>query len=323
MRFVFVLPQWLPMCLAASTLLLAPGVAGAGKLDQVQRSIDGDSDDSGRRDDGPERSRTGSGSGSGSGDATGDCDDLCESFLTFLFAPWTVPHALLGANGGKSFTYDDYPYRGRAGFIRFRPELASVDPAHVGFDTGASPTAPQARGQRVALQLDSEFATGFDVHRIGVGARVMFPVPVELDARWFVLWEAPDGGTDVAMLGAEHMSWRFAQGENTSFRTGIGPLHYIDATQSPDSGTGMGQSQQGESNRLGVDLFYGFESLVGRPFTLNGELHFGALGQAWVWQARASLGAMLGPAEVYGGYHHISIGGVSLGGPVVGARLWW
>ena len=73
----------------------------------------------------------------------------------------------------------------------------------------------------------------------------------------------------------------------------------------------------------GVDFFYGFEAALGRPMMLRLEGHAGSLGSAFVWQFRGTLGAMAGPVEIYGGYHHWGVGSVALGGPLLGARFWW
>jgi hypothetical protein len=69
-----------------------------------------------------------------------------------------------------------------------------------------------------------------------------------------------------------------------------------------------------------VDLGYGFDAFVGKPFVLSVDGRAGILRRAFTWQARATLGAMFGPIEWYAGYDEVNIGGVSLGGPVTGLR---
>jgi len=64
-----------------------------------------------------------------------------------------------------------------------------------------------------------------------------------------------------------------------------------------------------------------FELYPARPAVLRFETAVGALNEALTLEGRASLGAQLGRAELYGGYSAFSIGEVVLHGPLLGLRL--
>jgi hypothetical protein len=135
----------------------------------------------------------------------------------------------------------------------------------------------------------------------------MTPVRLELDATLHGLLEPlPDASVDRATFGNAHLAIRFAQNEHVQFRTGLGYQQYADA----------------QGVEPGIDFSYGFEAELGAHMILDVEGDLGSAGHAFVWQARATLGAMIGPVEVYGGYDHIEIGDVPLGGPAVGIRAW-
>jgi len=66
----------------------------------------------------------------------------------------------------------------------------------------------------------------------------------------------------------------------------------------------------------GVDIFP-FD-----PIVMGGEVDVGRLGQAWLWRLRGTIGMQLSHAEIFAGYDHMQIGAASLGGPMLGLRLW-
>jgi hypothetical protein len=131
---------------------------------------------------------------------------------------------------------------------------------------------------------------------------------LELDTTWRLYLEHElEEETDSAVLGNAHLCYRFAQNPHLMFRAGVGYAHWIDAGGS----------------EFGFDSIYGFDVFPRKPLIVSVDLGLGSLGDAFAWRARATLGANLGPVELFAGYEHISIGSVPLGGPVLGARAWF
>jgi hypothetical protein len=145
------------------------------------------------------------------------------------------------------------------------------------------------------------------VYRGGFGARLMTPLPLELDVNFHALAEPlPDNTVDRSTFGNAHLGFRFAQSERVQFRTGLGHQQFADR----------------QGIEPGIDFFYGFEAELGAHLILAVGGNLGSAGHAFVGQARATLGVMLGRVEMYAGYDHVSIGGVLLGGPTAGLRAW-
>jgi hypothetical protein len=161
--------------------------------------------------------------------------------------------------------------------------------------------------KRFALTVSGEAGTVWGgILRSGAALRILTPLRLELDTHWSFLAEPSDEGTDFLALGTSHLTWRFAQSSALQFRTGVGPRHFIDAA----------------GGDVGLDVMYGFDAMIGRPFVLSAYGHLGAVGQAFIWQARGSLGVMVKRTEIFAGYDHSQIGDVALGGPNAGIRLW-
>jgi hypothetical protein len=301
----------LAQCVAL-LLLCVPAVAG--KLQDAGRAT---------------RTSSSSSSGGGSGGSdrsytSEDCDEghhhhgsdaAGQAFVLLLTAPWTVPHALTEPVDRGAPGFEDYPYaHGSNGLLRYpdpaRYAAIDVDDAGDHAVTDGAPIGPALGppGRSVAAQVRAEggYIWG-GVYRGRLGARLMMPFRLELDADLNAFAEPrPEGGTDRATFGGGHLAVRFAQTEHVQFRTGIGYQQYGDA---------LGVER-------GVDLLYGFEAELGARLILSASGNLGTAGHAFVAQARGSLGVMVGPIELYGGYDHIVIGGVELGGPTLGLRGW-
>jgi hypothetical protein len=230
-----------------------------------------------------------------------------------LFAPWSVPRELLGSERQLDLWYDDYPYARSSGYVGLR--LRPFDDSRPESETTTGPDP--AGGQRWAAQAAVEGGANLDgIGRGALRARLLMPVPLELEFEGIGFLEEDAGTTDWATLSAGRLVWRFAEATTVQFRTGLGVLHWYE-DDDPQAEVPLTRA---ERERLGVDLGYGFDAFVHRPFVLAFEGRLGALGEAFLWQARGTLGAMWGPVEWYAGYHEVNVGGVSLGGPVTGLR---
>jgi len=205
--------------------------------------------------------------------------------------------------------FEDYPYsRGSNGLVVYpapEPTDAVVEPP---MDDESAVLEAPAPGKPIAGQIRAEgsYILG-GVYRGGLVARLMTPFRLELDGNFFAFAEPlDDGSVDRSTFGNAHLGVRFAESEHVQFRTGLGYRQYADQ----------------RSIEPGIDFFYGFEAELGAHLVLAAGVNAGSAGHAFVGQARASLGVMIGRFEIYAGYDHVSIGGVALGGPTAGIQAW-
>jgi hypothetical protein len=294
--------------LSVCTALLiagAPSLAFAGKLDEAGDATREDED---------------SGSDSWSDDedddsvTTVECDACAYLLVRVIFSPWSLPRELLESDRQTELWYDDYPYARSYGYVGLRYEPLPETPRYAEpVTTGVE----RDRSQRWAAQASLEGGANLDgVGRGAIRARMLMPVPIELEVEAAGLVEQDPSGTDWATLSAGRLNWRFAEATSVQFRTSVGVLHWFEDADAND-GDELSAEQR---TTPGFDFGYGFDAFVHRPFILSAEGHLGALGEAFTWQARATLGAMFGPVEGYAGYQELNVGGVSLGGPLAGIR---
>ena len=224
--------------------------------------------------------------------------------LHVLLSPWTLPHALLDDPCYELFA--PYPYADAP--AQLRPASGRADCIA---PDGAAPATPQARGKRVAGQLDLEGSYVFDHVLAGsVAARLQLPRRVSLEARLSYFEDLAASPREQALGGTAHVAYRFAQTRHVAFRSGAGVR--VFALSRPE---------------LGLDLFYAVDVFGKRPIMAHLELHGGALNQAFAGQARLTVGVQIWKLELYAGYDHqafSSRGHVArLGGPVLGVRAWF
>ncbi|HEX5656113.1 MAG TPA: hypothetical protein VFX59_02915 [Polyangiales bacterium] len=277
--------------------LVHPHVVAADALRDVQ-----DTTSSGGDSDSGSSSSSSSGGGYGSDDEQG-CGLLgeasCESddslaFWAFAYtigAPWTVPRIHFD---DRSFgRYAAYPFADGPGLLRRQP-VNTVD---------------TTRAVAIALDVESGYMLQ-GVVPAGLALRVLLPYGLELDGRFNGLSDVEEHPVEVASAGTAHMTYRFAQGERYDFRTGFGVRAFaLDAPQ------------------IGFDVLYGIDSYLGRRGVWRIELHLGSAGNAFVGQARSTVGMTFDRFEIYAGYDHTAYlsaeSGAALGGPIGGLRAWF
>jgi hypothetical protein len=248
-------------------------------------------------------------------DGESDCSAACAELVAqVVLLPFSLPRVVLGSDRQVELWYDDYPYANRAGYVGHRYEPLSG--AELPMDSELQ-NAPEPGKQRWAAQGRVEGGATFDgIGRAAALARVLMPVPIELEASWLGFAEREGPATDWAQLSGLRINWRFAEARTVQFRTSLGYQHWFE-----DSESGSDEPlTHDERSRPGAELGYGFDAFVGKPFVLSAEGRIGLLGQTYSWQARATLGAMFGPVEWYAGYDEVNVGGVSLGSPIAGLR---
>lgn len=316
------------------TLALAVGgEAQAGKLDDAGERTRGSPNDDRAADSSDDLEEDDDDDfGEEDEDESSDCGEFCEAFVRWMLgAPWTVPYELLREEPSPHFAYARYPYQGGPGYLRaWVPGEAPQPPDFEVYPRSPShPTSPPSGTRTWALTTALEAGSNFSgVRQAGATARLFTPLPLELEARFYYFVEQstvtdaeqnvkPE--SDWASLSNLNLSFRFAATRSVQFRTGIGYQHWFEDQES--------QSEEAltvaERHRPGFQFHYGFDAYPGRPVTLSGEARVGNLGAALVLEARGTLGAALGPVELFGGYQALNIGGIGLGGPLVGVRGYW
>ncbi|HEY6879507.1 MAG TPA: hypothetical protein VI299_15880 [Polyangiales bacterium] len=276
-----------------------PAVSSADALRKVERTTSGGSQRT-HSESSTSSSSSNRGYDGGGQQGCGLLDQAsCESrdssgFGVFAFtigSPWTIPRMFF--DHPTLVGYAPYPFANGPGLLRTRSEQA-----------------PDA-ARTVAIALDVE--SGYMLQGVvpsGVALRVLLPHRLELDARFTGLTDVNERPVEVASAGTAHMIYRFAQGLRYDFRTGLGlRMFALDAP------------------RLGIDILYGVDTYLGPNIVWRMELHLGSAGDAFVGQARSTIGAMLHRFELYAGYDHTAYinadGRAALGGPIAGLRAWF
>jgi hypothetical protein len=224
-----------------------------------------------------------------------ESDSFALLFVAMTFGlPWTVPRLYDDPSLGS---YAAYPFSHGPGVLRVAPGSdADVD-------------AQDAR--RVALAVDAE--SGYLIQGVipaSMAMRLLLPFRLELDGRVSLLTDVLEQPVQLAAAATAHLSYRFAQGKRFDFRTGLGARLFALNEVRP-----------------GFDMMYAVDSFIANSVVFRLELHLGSAGQAFVGQARSTLGVMFGRTELYAGYDHTSYigeaGRARLGGPVLGVRAWF
>ncbi len=131
---------------------------------------------------------------------------------------------------------------------------------------------------------------------------------IDLSTRWaFYRERLANGGEDHVAIGTTALWYRAAQGERSSLRVGVGANTWHDQI-----GTTWGVMFG-----LGADVVP-IEHLV---FGAGAEI--GSIEHVSAWRLRATVGGAWRWFEPYAGWDAFRVGGVDLGGPVAGLRLWF
>ena len=147
-----------------------------------------------------------------------------------------------------------------------------------------------------------------DLDRNGIGFLLEHAGGFGIDFDWDSYTETlPGGGHDELHIGEFDFLYRVAQSDHLLMRAGVGVSWLGDSIGS----------------EAGVNFTIKADYMPSRPFVFSGELDFGTLGDAENFHAAGSVGAMLGRAEIYGGYDYRRIGDVEIEGPQIGIRFWF
>jgi hypothetical protein len=283
-----------------------PGTARAGELRQGADAVRGSTPSSPPSSSGDFHER---GRRSGSSHEGSVGSSLAAAILEWIVvSPFSVPRLVVeqdAPEGGWSF--GEYPYAdGASGYLRPNgpPTFDDEGVAHPGEEYR---TFAFQAGVEGLASTDGTFG------RLQGSVHILTKFRVDLDAAYSLYMErGQTDGVSSAWLGAAHLTYRFAESDHVHFRAGAGIKHWVD----PGGWA------------LGPDFVYGIDIFWGRPMTTSLEASAGLLGKGWSTGARASVGVMIGQAELYAGYDGVWIGSprqptAFLGGPVAGFRAYF
>ncbi|MEM7784387.1 MAG: hypothetical protein AAF623_13620, partial [Planctomycetota bacterium] len=149
------------------------------------------------------------------------------------------------------------------------------------------------------------------------------------------------GGSDFGGLGQGGIDWLLQAPEGIGVQTNVTMFREsgasfrdhlwigdVNLVYEPVTGDlrgrfGIGLNWLGDrfGGDVGLNLTAGFDLLVTEKTFLTGEVDFGTLGDSDFLNSQITLGRRIGSAEIFGGYRHLDIGGVELGGVIAGLRF--
>jgi hypothetical protein len=233
-----------------------------------------------------------------SGSTCASCgdSDYGNSFLGHLFgaalaAPFLIPKFETERDGYGYFP--DFPYD-----------------AHLpGYMIPVKEEANAGGLRTWAGRFSVEYGTDFDGLE-KVGGRVLlettsrFGIQARLNCFREKLW---CGCFDELTLGSTELTFRFAQSPHIQMYAGLG-VRWLDDRFDTE---------------WGVNFTYGADLFPVKPLVVSLSLDAGTLGDAGVFEARGTVGAIFHRFEVFTGYEHRWIGSADLGSFLAGLRVWF
>jgi hypothetical protein len=311
LNFVEAFMIFMRISVAAFLLVWLFGSTGAaraeGKLSGIRSEVRGGS------------SSSSSSSSSGSSSSSSNDDDFLSELLAPIFegfalyvlgSPITLPAYLANDDLVRPGYFLDYPYaKGEPGYMR----MAIPEPVSGTAALAPTPEAPALPGtplgRSFSFQAAIEESHDFDaVNSLTLRASMDTSIRIGAETDWTWLNESLSGGaSDDMAIGDIMATYRFTQSQALRMRTGIGVNVMADS----------------QGSDVGFNFRYGFEWFPGDPVVVSSSFDLGSLGHAFVFRAQGHIGAMVDRVEFYGGYDYLSIGSVSIHGPVAGVQLWF
>ena len=287
-------PSWravrLAVCFSLTlTVLLSPAVLAreGGKLDRVREEV--------RDEKKPSKPRRRDSDDSGEsvvGDVLGGVvgevldEEAAKAVVTVVTSPIWAPQEILEDDGVSPGYFLRYPYAdGNVGSMAADEVKAFAGRVLV---EGSRDFAGVDRGRGHFLLTSAS--------RLGV------------QVGWtYMTEEISGGGVDALSIVKARPFYRFAQHAKVQMRIGLGSQWMLD-----DAGT-----EEGLSVSYEADFFWQ------EPLVVSACLEAGGLGNASASGWRVTAGVIVSSAEFYAGYDSVTIGSVTIRGPVAGARVWF
>ncbi|MDZ7617499.1 MAG: hypothetical protein U1E05_10870 [Patescibacteria group bacterium] len=233
-----------------------------------------------------------------------------------LAAPLWIPIHLTQDDMQFDCYFQRYPYQVTHGSI-LRPYDLPGGPA--GYEALAAERSASCRGlgsqfprprlRRWSGRFSAEYASEFaDLERMT--GRLVFNTASRfgLDTEMSYLQERlPGGGQDSLWLGDGNLIFRFAQGDRSEWRVGVG-LNWLDDRQKTD---------------YGFNFTYGFDLYPRRPWIMSLDIDWGTLGHTGLFRLRTTTGVVIWGLESYIGYEYLDIGRAESNSLIAGVRLWF
>jgi len=200
-------------------------------------------------------------------------------------APFLGPHAIVGDDFSVTRSFARFPYDGDSGYMSLYG------------------------GKGWAAQFSSDYATEFnDLDQVGGRLRIdtLSRWGIDTDMKYFQE-SVPAAARDSLWLGDCNITYRFAQGENMQWRTGLG-FNWMDDADKSD---------------FGFNFTYGFDWFPRRPWVVSAEIDWGTLGHSGLFHFRGTVGAMLNRLEAYTGYEYYDFDDVQTNMLIGGVRIWF
>jgi hypothetical protein len=235
-----------------------------------------------------ESSHKSSSPSSNSGSSSDDDGLLGPLLYAGLLIPFVVPRAVLGDDGDDVYSFPSWPYERSDGYALLQK----------GDD-----------GKWWALRASAEEGNDFrSLNRVGLNLFVETATRFGLSSNWsFYDERLPCGCHDQTLLGDTNLLYTFAECESAQYYAGLGCRVLTDD----------------RDTRAGVNFVYGGDLFLVKPVVLSASCDLGNLDAAFVFHARATVGATWRRLEAFGGYDFLRIGSVNLQGPMLGLRVWF
>ncbi|MDZ7617498.1 MAG: hypothetical protein U1E05_10865 [Patescibacteria group bacterium] len=209
--------------------------------------------------------------------------------------------------------FQRYPYHITHGsVVRPGTEAAIYETLIAGFDMDSQWVSKgpfQPRLSRWSGRFSTDYGSEFnDVDR--VSGRLLFNTASRfgLDAEANYFGEHTHRGErDRLWLGDGNLIFRFAQGDRSEWRVGVG-LNWLDAPQKTD---------------YGFNFTYGFDLYPCRPWIMSLDIDWGTLGHTGLFRLRTTTGVVIWGLESYIGYEYLDIGRTDSNSLIAGVRLWF
>jgi hypothetical protein len=229
-----------------------------------------------------------------------------------VLTPYSYPKAVVESEYQADAYFPRFPYDDTPGHIMFGPTLvaeAHCEPDEPWGEPGHARYVWPSRPRRWAGRVRMEYANDFDdVQRVNTHLLLTTASRFGLDTQVDFLSERlPDGSHDALALGDLNVVYRFAQGENAQFRSGIG-LNWLD--------------DPAETN-VGFNFTYGADFFPHNPWILSATMDWGTLGSAELFRFRTTAGVQYHGIELYTGYEYLDIDTTQLNNILAGVRVWF
>ncbi|HUG89645.1 MAG TPA: hypothetical protein VML55_02350 [Planctomycetaceae bacterium] len=158
-------------------------------------------------------------------------------------------------------------------------------------------------------RLRGEYADDFDTHsRIGGSAHLRTSRVLGFDLEWNRRErERPFGRDERLWTGDANVVFQLVNVKMISMR----------------AGGGVAWSSDDDRARTGVNLTYGADFFVSRPWLMTLEVDFGRISGESLTHARGTIGYVMGQFEVYTGWDWFELGDRSSDGLIGGVTLWF